>query len=178
MVNPRQSREPRSSAPIPCLLVVVVVFICGYCLAQAPSSSNTPDPNRQRVRLKLPPDVASTPTTMKDLHARSKEFEIPDATPIHFRLAQPVRGITWSLVNHKVYSREGDTVRLVAADDVRVNGMVVIPKGAIGQATVTKVAVPDLAPAGSYKTGDAIELFIPKTGDVSLQLDWVEDVTG
>jgi len=58
------------------------------------------------------------------------------------RLAQPVRGVTRNLVKIQVHSREGDTVRLVVADDVRVNGMIVIPKGAVGQATITKLELP------------------------------------
>jgi hypothetical protein len=93
-------------------------------------------------------------------------------------LAQPVRGVTRSLIKIKVHSQEGDIVRLVVADDVRVNGMIVIPKGAVGQATVTKIELPELNPEGSYKKGDAVLLLVPQTGDVSLQLDWVEDVTG
>jgi hypothetical protein len=82
------------------------------------------------------------------------------------------------LVKIKVYSRAGDTIRLVAADDVQVNGMVVIPKGAIGQATVASIQVPNLTSGGNYQKGAAIDLLIPKPGSVSLQLDWVEDVTG
>jgi hypothetical protein len=94
------------------------------------------------------------------------------------RLAQPVHGITRTLVKIKVYSREGDMVRLVSAEDVRVKGVVVIPKGARGQATVTNVQVPGLTSGGNFQKGMAIELFIPKTGSVSLELDWVEDITG
>lgn len=160
--------------------MVVAALTCGCCAAQTPPASNTPDPNRQRVRLKLPPDVANAPATIRTDPSSPKpeQFEIPDGTPIHFRLAQPVRGVTRTLIRYKVYSREGDIIRLVAADDVRVKGMVVVPKGAIGQATVTKVDIPNMAPSGSYHTGSAVELLIPKTGDVSLQLDWVQDVTG
>jgi len=175
----QRSGYPESSCAI-LRLVVAAALICGCCAAQTPSASNAPDPSRQRVRLKLPPDVANSPATIRTDPSSPKpeQFEIPDGTPIHFRLAQPVRGVTRTLIKYKVYSREGDTIRLVAADDVRVKGMVVVPKGAIGQATVTKVDIPNMAPPGNYQTGSAVELLIPKTGDVSLQLDWVEDVTG
>jgi hypothetical protein len=53
-----------------------------------------------------------------------------------------------------------DTVRLVVAADVRVDNLVVIAKGAIGQATVVKVWHP----------------FIALTG-LSLRFDWIKDVT-
>jgi len=129
--------------------------------------------------LKLPPEAEhpkevppNEPTNPNGI------FEIPDATPIRMRLAQSVHGITRTLVKIKVYSHEGDKVRLVTADDVRVNGVVVIPKGARGQATVTNVQVPGLTSSGNFQKGMAIDLFIPKTGSVSLELDWVEDITG
>jgi hypothetical protein len=94
------------------------------------------------------------------------------------RLAQPVRGPSRTLVKIKVYTREGDTIWLVASEDVRVNGIVVIPKGAKGQATVTQIQVPGLSSSGTFQKGQAIELLIPKTGTVTLELDWVEDITG
>jgi hypothetical protein len=169
-------RQPQCSSAI--LRLLLIGALVSGSPAQTPSADKTRDPNRQRVRLKLPPDIATAPTsTGTDLRLKSERFEIPDGTPIHFRLAQPVRGITRTLIKYKVYSREGDTVRLVVADDVRVNSMVIIAKGAIGQATVTKVQIPTFVPSGNYQTGSAFELLIPKTGDVSLQLDWVEDVT-
>jgi hypothetical protein len=50
---------------------------------------------------------------------------------------------------------------MVSAADVRLDGYVVIAKGAVGEATVTKVWHPFMALTG-----------------LALRLDWVEDVTG
>jgi hypothetical protein len=104
---------------------------------------------------------------------------IPDGTQVQLRLAQPVRGMTRSIRGSRVYSKPGDKVRLVAADDVRVNGLVVISKGGVGQATVIKADPP---PINTYSYNDRYaalaDIFVPKTGTVSLQLDWVEDITG
>jgi hypothetical protein len=100
--------------------------------------------------------------------AASNSIEIPDGTPIRLRFAQPVRGkvrCLWkappcgsSVVPQ---AKANDTVRLVAAVDVRVNEFVVVAKGAMGQATVTKVWHPFMALTG-----------------LALRLDWIEDVTG
>lgn len=164
--------------------VAVLFVISGGCSAQSSSPEPKSDEVEQshpktRVRLNLPPE-AEHPKAAPPLESSSPSttFEIPDATPIRMRLAQSVHGITRTLAKIKVYSHEGDKVRLVTADDVRVNGMVVIPKGARGQATVTNVQVPGLTSSGNFQKGMAIELFIPKTGSVSLELDWVEDITG
>jgi hypothetical protein len=109
-----------------------------------------------------------TPQAESSSSAGSNTIEIPDATPIRLRFAQPVRGkvpCLWkappcgsSVVPQ---AKTNDTVRLVAAVDVRVNQFVVVAKGAVGQATVTKVWHPFMAITG-----------------LALQLDWIEDVTG
>jgi len=157
---------------------VVLGYWAGMSSAQEPKSDEKPHPT-PRVRLKLPAGTTAPSTNSpQPTAAPSPSFEIPDGTPIHMRLAQSVRGITRSLVKIKVYSREGDAVRMVASEDVRVNGLVVIPKGAEGQATVTSVPLPGLTTGGNFQKGAAIELFIPKTGTVSLELDWVRDITG
>lgn len=117
------------------------------CLAHAqttakPDDAAQPRP-RQRLKLTLPDETPPTYATATGSATFSKrQFEIPNGTPIRMRLAQPVRGVTRNLVKIQVHSREGDTVRLVVADDVRVNGMIVIPKGAVGQATITKLELP------------------------------------
>ena len=106
-------------------------------------------------------------------------FIISDGTQIQLRLAQPVRGMTRTIKGTRVYSKPGDKIRLVAADDVRLNGLVVISRGAVGQATVVKADPP---PINTYSYNDRYAalagLFVPKTGSVLLQLDWIEDVTG
>lgn len=87
---------------------------------------------------------------------------IPDGTKVELRFVQAVRGKSVSKnANLVPGAKAGDTVRLVATVTVSVNGLVVVAKGAIAQATVTKVATFSLAPTG-----------------LKLRLDWVEDVTG
>ena len=104
---------------------------------------------------------------------------IPDGTQVQLRLAQPVRGMTRTIKGTRVYSKPGDKVRLVAADDVRLNGLVAITRGAVGQATVIKADPP---PTHTYSYNDRYaalaDLFVPKAGRVLLQLDWIEDITG
>jgi hypothetical protein len=91
----------------------------------------------------------------------SQTIAIPDGTPVQLRFAQPVRGKVSAAANIVRQAKFGDQVRLVAAADVRVSDLVVVAKGAIGQATVMKVSYPLLTLTG-----------------VALRLDWVEDVTG
>lgn len=112
------------------------------------------------------------------LNAAPQPVTIPDGTQIQLRLAQSVRGMTRSIKGTRVYSKPGDKVRLVAADDVRVTGSIVISKGAAGQATVTKVDFPTETYSYTDRYATLAELFVPKTGSVSLQLDWIEDITG
>jgi hypothetical protein len=105
--------------------------------------------------------------------AAPEVFTIPDGTPVQLRFAQPVRGMArggWGRIT--VEAKPGDKVRLVVGSAVRVNGLVVISKGAIGQATVDKVWLP-------IKTYDrhGNDTTRPQTG-LSLRLDWIEDVTG
>lgn len=175
-VNSGKSRWIRSKRSFSSV-AAAFALLCGSCLAQSPPKSRV-EIDRERVRLKVPPP-SSNPVPDKPETA-THQFRIPDGTPIRLRLTQPVRGMTRSLVKTKVYSREGDIVRLVAADDVRVKGVVVISKGAIAQATVTKVQDPGFGSpsGGNYQKGQAVLLLLPKAGTVSLQLDWVESVTG
>ena len=97
-----------------------------------PDDAAQPRP-RQRLKLTLPNEAPpSSATATGNATFSTRQFEIPNGIPIRMRLAQPVRGVTRSLIKIKVHSQEGDIVRLVVADDVRVNGMIVIPKGAVG----------------------------------------------
>lgn len=133
-----------------------------------------------------PPDIfpssaqPSNAQPSKDAPIASPQaITIPDGTEVQLRLAQPVRGMTRSIRGTRVYSKPGDKVRLVAADDVRVNGLIVISKGAVGRATVIKADPP---PINTHSYNDRYaalaDLFVPKIGTVSLRLDWIEDVTG
>jgi hypothetical protein len=88
---------------------------------------------------------------------------IPDGTPVEMRFAQAVRGKMLNPVDVGTEAHPGDTVRLVAAADVRIGNLIVIPEGAFAQATVIKVKRPMTS--------------LNITG-LGLQLDWVEDVTG
>jgi hypothetical protein len=88
---------------------------------------------------------------------------IPDGTPVEMRFAQPVRGKMIDPVDVGTEAQPGNTVRLVAAADVRIGELVVIAEGAVAQATVTTVKRPLTT--------------LVATG-LGLQLDWVEDVTG
>ncbi len=93
--------------------------------------------------------------------AASNVITIPDGTPVQLRFAQPVRGKVPIAANAVPQAKPMDTVRLVVAADVRVDNLVVIAKGAIGQVTVVKVWHPFMALTG-----------------LSLRLDWIKDVTG
>jgi len=89
-----------------------------------------------------------------------------DGLPVELRFAQSLRGMVrrwWPKV--EVDSRPGDRIRLVCSEDVKVNGFIVIAKGAIAQATVTDVSLPD--PQDPE----------PETG-LAIKVDWVKDVTG
>jgi hypothetical protein len=88
---------------------------------------------------------------------------IPDGTPVEMRFAQAVRGKMLDPVDVGTEAHPGDKVRLVAAADVRVGNLIVIPEGALAQATVLQVKRP---------------LTTLNATGLGLQLDWVEDVTG
>src|SRR5215472_7967158 len=87
--------------------------------------------------------------------ATPSQITIPDGTLVRLRFAQPLRGkvpCLWkrppcgsSVVPE---AKAEDSVRLVAAADVRVDEYIVIAKGAIGKATVTKVWHPFMALTG------------------------------
>lgn len=154
------------------LRVLVAVALSGIA-----GSSLVASARGQEQPLDIVPsaDQASKPPS----GAPQEAFTIPDGTQVQFRLTQPVRGMRRTIKGTRVYSKPGDKVRLVTAADVRVNGLVVISKGAAGQATVIKTDPP---PINTYSYNDRYaalaDLFVPKTGNVSLQLDWVEDITG
>ena len=94
-------------------------------------------------------------------NSSSNIITIPDGTLVQLRFAQPVRGKVPMATNAVPEAKPTDTVRLVVAADVRLDNLVVVAKGAIGQATVVKVWHP----------------FIALTG-LSVRFDWIQDVTG
>jgi hypothetical protein len=109
--------------------------------------------------------------------------KIPDGTALQLRFAQAVHGAVRRHLHVTEFSKPGDKIRLVVAEDVRVNGQVAICKGALGQATVIKADpptenVPPSGDRGAFAAGLLANMLIPQTGVVSIQLDWVEDMTG
>ncbi len=97
---------------------------------------------------------------------------IPDGTAVQLRFAQPLRGMIRTASGTKMEAHRGDKIRLVVAEEVRVKDLVVIARGAIGQATIHG-AWPPTKVHGRYGN----DITPPQTG-LSLQLDWIEDVTG
>jgi hypothetical protein len=93
---------------------------------------------------------------------------VPDGTEVELRFAQPVMGKAARknpFVPGSVHEAEaGDEVRLVAAANVRIDGRIVIAKGAVGKATVTD-ALPVFSKRGA---SDETGLF--------LQLEWIRNV--
>ena len=96
----------------------------------------------------------------------SQAVSVPDGTPIPMRFAQAMWGIFFSpFVSDppRPPFRIGDTVRLVAAEDVLIGGQLVIRKGSPGQATLIDFNLPNRKN--------------PTTG-LELRLDWVKSITG
>ena len=134
------------------------------CLCLAPVSGAQSSPTLQ------PADAQAPKVAPSDA---PPAFTIPDGTPVQLRFAQPVRGMTrgrWGRIS--VEAKPGDKVRLVVGNAIRVKGLVVVSKGAVGEATVDNVWLP-------LKTYDrhGNDTTLPQTG-FSLRLDWIEDVTG
>jgi hypothetical protein len=91
---------------------------------------------------------------------------IADGTSVQLRFAQSLRGLVRRAFGRiETNARVDDRIRLVCGRNIKVNGLVVIPKGAVAQATVTGVWLPN------QKDPE------PQTG-LDIQLDWVKDVTG
>jgi hypothetical protein len=106
--------------------------------------------------------------TAQALTNAGRIITIPEGTLIELRFAQAVVGRGGSRARRDAQNDEtveaevGDKVRLVVAADVKIAGIVVIEKGALAQATVTKVKS-DLT---SFSSG------------IGLNLESVDDVTG
>jgi len=111
--------------------------------------------------LSQPPSLpGSAPTTT-----------IPDGTKIRLRFAQglysPFYGAGFWVkrisIPNALPAQEGAKVRLVVSEDIRIGGQVVITRGAPAEATIVGVAMRQMKDWG--------------TG-ITLQLDWVQDITG
>jgi hypothetical protein len=102
---------------------------------------------------------------------------IPDGTRLELRFAQPIRGpvSAFPWIEDVAVAKPGDKVRLVAAQNLCLDGRVVIARGAIGQATVTLSYCPVDSPKCHPKFSP------PKYPSVDtglfIQLDWIETVT-
>jgi len=102
-----------------------------------------------------------------DAPTTSASMSVPDGTPVEMRFAQAVVG-SGSNARRDAEDQEtpqaepGDKVRLVAAGDVRSGGVLIVAKGALGQATVTQVK----STLRTFSSG------------IRLQLDWIEDTNG
>lgn len=98
---------------------------------------------------------------------------IPDGTPLELRFVKGVWGPQHRRCapgNARGESKRGDTVRLVSIADVIVGGEIVIAKGALAQATVTKAI---LLPGSSNPFDPGCDY-----PALSLKFDWVTTVTG
>src|SRR5437763_1137559 len=95
---------------------------------------------------------------------------IPDGTRVELRFTEPLRApltdFPWT--EDVAAAQAGDKVRLVIAENVRVDGRVVFARGAVGQATVVQSYFP--SKRRNSKNPDI------DTGLV-LRLDWIESVT-
>src|SRR5260370_31027926 len=113
------------------------------------------------------------PTTKPEVSLEAAEqIVIPDGTEVELRFAQEVAGKAIRAnplvppANGVPEAQAGDVVRLVATANVRIDGRVVIAKGAVGRATITDAVLVLYNKHPSEETG----LF--------LQLDWIKGVDG
>jgi hypothetical protein len=120
-------------------LLVLLICVAGTSSAQSAGDSGAP---------------AAAPSSLT----------IPDGTPVILRFAEPLVGVPQFLATNSVdHARKGDRIQLVVASDIRVGGILVVRKGSVGQATVTKAQVPDRQFSDS---------------GLELQFDWIESVSG
>jgi hypothetical protein len=107
---------------------------------------------------------AQSPTESAKPDSPLPRIAIPEGTPIPMRFAQAIWGLPLSpFISDppRPPFQKGDTVRLVAAADVLVDGQLVVRKGSPGQATVIKIRRP--------------ERKNPDTG-IELQWDWIKTI--
>jgi hypothetical protein len=113
-----------------------------------------------------PLSAQETGETRKSSESPPSSVIIPDGTAVQLRFAQAIWGFPISPFildpPHPPF-KKGDTVRIVAAADVEVDGHIVIRGGSIGQATV-------------MATNLVIDRKHPTTG-VDLRVDWVKSIS-
>src|SRR5690348_19324 len=110
-------RLPKSVGRLRCrvgasFLLCVVGFDCFGLFAQAQQPS-------------------AAAQSVKGSEAMAPAISIPDGTPVEMRFAQAVRGKMLNPVDVGVEAKQGETVRLVAASNVRIAKKVVIAEGAV-----------------------------------------------
>ncbi|HTP70252.1 MAG TPA: hypothetical protein VMJ35_15185 [Dongiaceae bacterium] len=100
------------------------------------------------------------------LSEKSATIEIPDGTKVEIRFAESVWGTGTLFHPRQNHAAPGQTVRLVVAEDLVLNGKVVLRKGSPGQASIETVWEPS---------------YTPQTGTefctcLSLKLDWIKSI--
>lgn len=107
---------------------------------------------------------AQTVSEKRATETPAATISIPDGTPVALRFAEPLVGIPqFSPTNSIQHAKRGDLVHLVVASDVWVDGVSVIRKGSLAQATVMKAGVPN------WQYEDS---------GLELRFDWVKSVNG
>ena len=136
------SEEPArpSSKRKPPWLRVLCAFLS--LLATAYSSPHPSPPQEQ-----IPPAAASTDTTPQPLI-------LADGAEVSLRLAELL---------DSAQAKPGDALRLVAAADVRANGLIVVARGAPAEGRIV-----DIRPARR----------LGRSAEMSIDFEWVESVTG
>src|SRR5438105_9913214 len=84
-------------------------------------------------------------TASKTALHEAQDVIIPDGTRIQLRFATPVWGYVAipPTYDASLHAKRGDRVRLVVAAEVRISNKVIFARGAIAQATVTNVWIPN-----------------------------------
>ena len=93
-------------------------------------------------------------------------IKLSDGTPVQLRFSQAIWGVSYGFKPRPSSVKEGNHVSLVVAEDVVLDGKVVLRKGSFGQATVAAVWIPSVDYHGvrEYCTCFA------------LQLDWIRSI--
>ena len=93
---------------------------------------------------------------------------IPDGTSVQIRFTEAIWGMGGGFHSRRSYSHPGQQVHIVVAEDLSLNGKVLLRKGSPGQATITDVWMPDVMPNG-----------IPEMCTcVAIRVDWVKSIDG
>lgn len=107
---------------VPLDSVVLLKGVVGPKLPQA-----APKTARPRISYDDPSTTSEAPSKPTE---QGSEFTLRNATPVHLKLSKPVSSATAHL---------GDKVELEVSEDVAVDGVVVIAKGALAEGSITEV---------------------------------------